>query len=486
MFLGQFNSAVIWLLIIAAIVSGLLGEWIDTAAILAIVGLNGVLGFLQEDKSQRALASLEQLSAPVAHVRRGGQWHTVPASEVVPGDRVRLEAGDYVPADVRLLDSASLAIAEASLTGESVPVDKQADEVLEPRTALADRTNMAYLGTTVTAGKAEAVVVATGMHTEMGHIAGLLERSEREPTPLERRLDELGKVLMVVCLVLVAIIFGLQLWRGGDLVEVFLVSVSLAVAAVPEGLPAVVTLALALGLERMIRRNALVRKLPSVETLGAVTVICSDKTGTLTRNEMTVREVATSSAKYQVTGVGFDPQGSFYELSGDNAAREKTDFANLPTVDPKERQDLADTLLAASRCTTVQVRQAAAGESYGVIGDPTEAALVIAALKAGLPAETLHEELVHEIPFDSERKAMSMVFAGRSGQRMFTKGAPEIVLGRATHILRGGEVQELDEPQRQRVLDAAAGMAGRALRVLGLARRKQPLPAASTPAYVRL
>ncbi len=475
MFLGQFNSAVIWLLIIAAIVSGALGEWIDTAAILAIVLLNGVLGFLQEDKSQRALAALEKLSAPLAHVRRGQSWHTIPAREVVPGDRVRLEAGDYVPADVRLVDSASLAVQEASLTGESVPVEKQAAAVLEPRTALADRTNMAYLGTTVTAGKAEAIVVGTGMDTEMGHIAGLLQRGEREPTPLERRLDELGKVLMVLCLVLVTIIFALQLWRGGNLVEVFLISVSLAVAAVPEGLPAVVTLALALGLERMIRRNALVRKLPSVETLGAVTVICSDKTGTLTRNEMTVREVATPTGRYQVTGVGFDTRGSFHRLSEGAPPRDAADLAALPAVDPQSTQDLADTLRAAARCTTVQVRESAEeGESSSIIGDPTEAALVIAARKAGLDTDGLRDDVIHEIPFDSERKAMSVVFATPDQQQMFTKGAPEIILACSTHLKRDGQLHPLSEADRQQVLDAAAGMASSALRVLGLATRELP------------
>jgi Ca2+-transporting ATPase len=392
---------------------------------------------------------------------------------VVPGDWVRLEAGDYVPADVRLLSSSSLAIQESALTGESVPVEKDAQKVLPPRTPLGDRVNMAYLGTTVTAGKAEAVVVATGMQTEMGHIAGLLEREAPQPTPLERRLDELGKVMMVVCLVLVAIIFFLQWGRGGELVEVFLLSVSLAVAAVPEGLPAVVTLALALGLERMIRRNALVRKLPSVETLGAVTVICSDKTGTLTRNEMTIREVLTGGKRYYATGAGFDPRGGFYELPQGVPAPESVE--SLPPVDPNQAVDLRETLEAGARCTTVQVHAPAEpGQPWAVIGDPTEAALVIALLKLEQQSALDAAQVVYEIPFDSDRKAMSVVLRLDDRQLMLTKGAPEIILDRCRALQRLGREQPLANADRQEVLAQAEGMAGRALRVLALAKREFP------------
>ena len=297
-FLAQFRELVIWILIVAAIISGALGEWVDALAILAIVLLNGVLGFLQEAKAEQALAALRGMSAPMARVRRGGNWQSLPAQDLVPGDLVELESGDNVPADLRLIEAFRVTIQEAALTGESVPVEKHANEVYAVETSLADRANMAYMGTVVAAGKAEAIVVATGMQTELGHIAGLLSRYEPEPTPLQRRLAELGRILIVLCLVLVGVIFTLRMMRGGELVEVFLLSVSLAVAAVPEGLPAVVTIALALGLQRMVKRNALVRKLPSVETLGSVTVICSDKTGTLTRNEMTVREIELASGHF--------------------------------------------------------------------------------------------------------------------------------------------------------------------------------------------
>ena len=309
--LEQFKELVIWILIVAAVFSGAMGEWADTAAILAIVLVNGIIGFLQEEKAGRALAALQKLSSPMAKVIRNSELRSVAARELVPGDQIELEAGDNIPADARLLSGFGIRVQEASLTGESTPVDKEADCVLMENVPLGDRRNMVFMGTVMAAGKAGAVVVATGMHTELGNIAGLLQRSEPEPTPLQRRLAELGKVLVLVCLVIVVVIFGLQIARGGKLLETLLISVSLAVAAVPEGLPAVVTLTLALGLQRMVRRNALVRKLPSVETLGSVTVICSDKTGTLTRNEMTVREIAVGEDRFDVTGGGYAPHGEF-------------------------------------------------------------------------------------------------------------------------------------------------------------------------------
>jgi Ca2+-transporting ATPase len=278
--LRQFSDLVIWILIVAAVISGVVGEWADSLAILSIVLLNGIIGFLQEGKAERALAALQKLSAPMAKVLRGGEPRAVPARDLVRGDRVELEAGDSIPADARLIECFGFRAEEAALTGESLPVDKDPRAVLSPSTAMGDRRNMVYMGTVAAAGKASAVVVATGMETELGRIAGLLQHCEVEPTPLQRRLTELGKVLAIVCLGIVGVIFVMEILKGGDILEVFLVSVSLAVAAVPEGLPAVVTLALALGLQRMVKRNALVRKLPSVETLGSVTVICSDKTGT--------------------------------------------------------------------------------------------------------------------------------------------------------------------------------------------------------------
>ena len=294
--LEQFNQLVIWILIGATIVSGMLGEWLEAGAIFAIVLLNALLGFFQERKAEEALSSLRKLSSPSAKVLRDGALHNIGAQELVCGDVVELEAGDRVPADLRLIRTFGLKTQEAALTGESTPVEKEAEVVLPDESTIAEQINMAFMGTSAVAGKGRGVVAATGMKSELGRIAGFLQSEEREPTPLQKRLEELGRVLIVACLALVALIFVLQLLRGEKLAHTFLMAVSLAVAAVPEGLPAVVTIALALGLQRMVKRNALIRRLASVETLGSVTVICSDKTGTLTRNEMTVTEIVTAIA----------------------------------------------------------------------------------------------------------------------------------------------------------------------------------------------
>jgi len=478
LFLDQFRSGVVWLLIIAALVSGGMGEWIDTIAILAIVLLNGVLGFVQEDRSRRALDALRELSVPMARVERSGKLENIAARELVPGDRIFLEAGDSIPADARLADTVQFNVQEAPLTGESGLVRKESQPIFDPQTPLAERRNMIYLGTTAATGKASAVVVATGMATELGRIADLLTAQQPERTPLERRLDELSKTLMIACLVLVAIIFLLQVWRGGDWLEVTLLAVSLAVAAVPEGLPAVVTMALALGLQRMARRNALVRKLPSVETLGSVTVICSDKTGTLTRNEMTVREIVTATGHFQVTGAGFDPQGKFLKVPGQPTTIANAQAAAAQSADDgvevSQQSDLGEALRIAARCTTAQLQPPdSAHRSWRVIGDPTEAALIVAGLKAGLDFSDPHD-IVHELPFDSDRKAMSIVIQESSAQWMLTKGAPEVLLSSASHELVAGQTIPLTAARRAEFLEASAGLAGRALRVLAVAHRRYP------------
>jgi Ca2+-transporting ATPase len=472
-FLSQFKELVVLILIAAAVIAGIAGEWIDTVAILAIVLLNGVIGYLQEARAEQALAALKKLSAPSAKAIRDGQLQSIPASDLVPGDRVELEAGDYVPADCRLIESHSLHVQEAALTGESVPTEKRATDLLDENTPLGDRHNMVYMGTVVSAGKGSTLVVATGMRTELGRIAGMLHEAEHEPTPLQRRLAELGKILVVVCLVIVGIIFGLQVWRSGfkELTEMLLVSISLAVAAVPEGLPAVVTLALALGLQRMARRNALVRKLPSVETLGSVTVICSDKTGTLTRNEMTVRELLVSSGTYHVSGAGYAPEGKFTRASpeGSGSERAAAPADHLP-------HDLRMLLTIAAHCNGASMSQKQDDHSvWQVVGDPTEGALLVAARKAGIDGRPQDTQLVAELTFDSDRKAMSVIERDAAGKiRMLTKGAPEVILGRCELELREENVVPFSPQQRQEIHRQNAAMAERALRVLALAYRDDP------------
>ena len=395
--LDQFNQLVIWILIAATILSAILGDWLEAGAILAIVVLNALLGFFQEQKAEKALSSLRKLSSSTANVIRDGSPRTIAASTLVPGDAIELQAGDRVAADVRLFRTFGLETQEAALTGESEPVEKDATRVMAENSPIADRANMAFMGTSAVAGKGRGVVVATGMATELGRIAGFLTTEEREPTPLQKRLAELGHVLVVACLVLVAIIFVLQLLRGEALVQTFLMAVSLAVAAVPEGLPAVVTIALALGLHRMVKRNALIRRLSSVETLGSVTVICSDKTGTLTRNEMTVTEIVAGGRQYHVTGTGYRPEGEFVALNSHDV------------VEPRNDPGLAQALKIGLWCNNSRLeRLDENSDGWQIAGDPTEGALVVAARKAGLRRDLDHT-IVHEFPFDPDRKLMSVV-----------------------------------------------------------------------------
>jgi Ca2+-transporting ATPase len=480
--LEQFRDLVIWILIVAAIISGVLGEWVDTIAILSIVLLNGVIGFFQEERAGRALAALQKLSSPMAKVLRDGRLQTLPAEELVPGDVIEIDAGDNIPADARLILSYRLSVQEASLTGESVPVEKAADLVVPAGTPLGDRRNMAYMGTIAAAGKGRAVVVATGMATELGHIARMLGHHAPEPTPLQRRLASLGRVLIVVCLAIVGVIFLLQVLRSGAFVDAFLTSVSLAVAAVPEGLPAVVTVALALGLQRMVKRNALVRKLPSVETLGSVTVICSDKTGTLTRNEMTVQEIIAGGTRYRVSGSGYSPHGQFFdEVLPQASTDSQPTFAEIPS-DVSALPDLQRALLIGVWCNSAQLVPKGNGAGWQVIGDPTEGALIVAAMKGGVEARDRSRRVAYEIPFDSTRKAMSVVVRGNEGSAvLYTKGAPEVILDKCVAEHVSGRIVLLSEERRREILELNTGMACRALRVLALASRENPPMADADP-----
>lgn len=465
--LAHFNELVIWILIVAAVIAAIMGEWVDTSVILVIVLVNGVLGFLQEEKASRALAALRAMASPMTRVIRDGVISSVSAKELVPGDIIHLEAGDCVPADARLIETFTVSVQEASLTGESSTVNKDASLTLPENTSLGDRQNSVFMGTVLASGKATAIVIATGMQTELGRIAGMLQLSEPEPTPLQRRLSELGRILVVVCLLLVAVIFVVQYLRSGQLLETLMVAVSLAVAAVPEGLPAVVTIALALGLQRMVRRNALIRKLPSVETLGSVTVICSDKTGTLTRNEMTVREVVAGEQRYQISGAGYEPKGEFQHVA--------TDQLDGPAVAATEQSDLHQLLKVAAHCNNASVVPTKHGDGWKVIGDPTEGALVVLAMKAGMNVEEARSGVQFEIPFDSERKAMSVVARQPNGTTvMYSKGAPEVILTKCCSEQVDGVTRPLTNDRRNEIQQASAELAARALRVLAFAYREEP------------
>jgi Ca2+-transporting ATPase len=449
LFLSQFTSLIIWVLLGAAILSGLLEDWLDAAAIVAIVFLNGLLGFIQEFRAERSLAALRKMSVAMARVIREGKLEPIPARELVPGDLLVLESGDRLAADARLIYTAGFQTQEASLTGESTPVQKEAREVLHPNALLADRTNMAFMATIAVSGKSHAVVVATGLNTELGRIAGMIQQAaaaEKMETPLQRRLEQFGYTLLWLALAVVAIVFGLGYWRGEPLLEMFLTSVSLAVAAVPEGLPAVVTITLALGVTRMAKRHALIRKLPAVETLGSATVICTDKTGTLTKNEMTVTILVVGEGTFEVDSAGFP----------------------LPSHAPGMKQ----LLTAAVLCNG-----AALHEQDGVrrvIGDPTEGALLMLAEHFGMTKQALEREapLESEIPFDAERKMMTIIRRSAAGDMAYVKGAPDVLLPRCTHRLGlDGHVEPLDEGHRQEILANNGVLAGQALRVLAVAHR---------------
>jgi Ca2+-transporting ATPase len=447
----QFASLVIWVLIGAALVSLALGEIVDGSAILAIIVLNGLVGFAQEYRSEQAVAALARLSAPAARVVRDGASVLVPAREVVRGDILVLDAGDLVAADARLIEAASLRANEASLTGESEPVEKN-PALLEPTTPLADRRNSVFLGTSIANGSGRAVVTATGMLTEVGGIAKLLETATRAETPLQRRLDHVARRLVWASLGIVVLVFALGLARGLAPFELLMTGVSLAVAAIPEGLPAVVTLALALGVERMVRRNALVRRLSAVETLGSTEVICTDKTGTLTVGAMTVRKLVAAGEVFRVTGEG--------------------DVASGATEPNTGRADLEALLWVAAGCNDAEL--VPRGAESETVGDPTEAALLVAAAKIGILRGDIERDSprLATLPFDSDRKRMTVVRRRGNAPIAAVKGAPEVVLERCTHVRTATGTPPLDEARRAEVRECVALLARDALRVLAFAERR--------------
>ena len=469
LFLGQFKSLVIWLLIVAGIVSALLGEAVDAVAILSIVFLNAVVGFYQEYSAGKSIDALRKMTAPSAKVRRDGSARTIAASEVVQGDLIEFESGDLIPADARLCSADELRCVESALTGESEAAAKNPEPLTAKDLALGDRADMVFMGTSVAAGSGKAIVVGTGMVTEIGRIAGLLQASKDEATPLQTRLDSLGRTLVWMALALVALMFGLGLLRGMEPFQLFLTSISLAVAAAPEGLPAVVTVALALGVRRMSRRNALVRRLASVETLGSATVICTDKTGTLTAGEMTVKELYCAGETFLVDGTGLDPAGAVHGVNGASGGMGAGGADTAPDAAQAER--LLD--LARIHVATLTAELYQEEGRWKVAGDPTEGALLTSARKLGLDEDAENPIKVFAYPFDSDRKRASVVAELGDGLlQVRVNGAPDVLLGLCTRVLSLGGVRPLDEAERTRILEANAAMAGRGLRVLGSAFRE--------------
>jgi Ca2+-transporting ATPase len=454
-FVAQFKNVLVLILLGATVVSAFLGHTLEAFVITVIVLFAVLLGFIQEYRAGRALEALRRMAAPTAHVMRDGTETAMPARELVPGDVVILRAGDRVPADVRVLLAVNLAIDEAALTGESVAVEKTVTALDDPALALGDRTNLAYAGTLVAHGRGQAVVVATGMATEFGRISRLVQTVEAGRTPLQENLDRLGATLGKAALVVVALIVAVGLWRGLPPLDMFLFGIALAVAVVPEALPAVVTISLAIGVRRMVRRNALVRRLPIVETLGSTSVICSDKTGTLTRNEMTVRHVFVDGTVIDVSGAGYEPMGQF-----------QISYRPVPPSSTLLELLRAGVLSSDARLVSVDGR-------WTIEGDPTEGALLVAAAKAGLAEDVLERDAprIHEIPFTSERRRMTTLHSTPAGTVAYSKGATEVVMADCvTQAIQGNDVP-LTASDREGVQEMERQFAREGLRVLAVARK---------------
>jgi len=457
MFLGQFKDFLVIILMVAAVISIALGEYLDGSIILAIVILNAILGVTQENRANNALKALKELSSPMAKVLRDGAIDKIASAQIVPGDIILLEAGDYVPTDMRLIETVNLKIDESALTGESVPAEKRAEAALAADAGVGDRINAAFMGTVVTYGRGTGIAAETGMDTQMGKIATMLTETEEETTPLQKKLDALGKILGIVCLAVCALIFALGMIRpytgdGNQLLEMFMTAVALAVAAIPEGLTVVVTVILAMGMQKMVKSNAIIKRLSAVETLGSTTVICSDKTGTLTQNKMTVVKLYDGAKKYEVTGTGYGSEGQVL-LDGQAA----------------ESEGLAKLLQGAALCNDAVYKQ----EESRIIGDPTEGALLVVAQKYGIEDEESREKFPRkqEIPFDSDRKLMS-TFHDIGGEIvMYTKGAPDEVLRRSVSAFDNGAVVPMSESLREQISKQNNEYAENALRVLAVAYR---------------
>lgn len=458
-FANQFKNFIVVVLLIASLIAIFLGEWADSVAILVIIILNAILGFVQEFHAEKSLLALKELVQPTAQVLRDGQKSLVDTCELVPGDVVFLSAGDRVPADGRIIESAQCRVQEASLTGESQSILKDCAVLDSKNQSLGERKNMLFMATTAVSGRAMFVVTETGIRTEIGKIAKLLETEKEDATPLQKKLASLGKKLVLICIAIVTLVFVFGLLRGNPWLEMLMTALSLAVAAIPEGLPAVVTIALALGVKRMVKRQAIMRKLASVETLGCATVICSDKTGTLTRNEMTVERIWIMDQEIEVTGESLSPQGKFlYEQK---------------KIQPAENKILREVLQIGLLVNDATLQKEISG-AYKMLGDPTEGALLVAGLKAGFEKEPLvaSRKIVAEFPFDSERKRMSVIRDEDGVRKLFAKGAPDVLLRLCDKVLTEKGEETLSDSSREIILKENLRLASQAYRVLAVATKK--------------
>jgi len=456
LFFSQFKDFMVLVLLAATLISGLLGEYIDAIAIMLIVLMNGILGFIQERKAEKSLHALKELSAPKATVLRNGEWMKIPAKEIVPGDILSLTSGDRVGADVRIFEANSLEIEESALTGESLPAAKDVSPISDTNISIGDMTNSAFMGTMVTRGSGKGIVIGTGMKTAMGQIADMLQSTTQLMTPLQRRLEQLGKILISVAILLTLLVVLIGVIQGHDAYTMFLAGVSLAVAAIPEGLPAIVTVALSLGVQRMIKKKSIVRKLPAVETLGCASVICSDKTGTMTQNKMTVTHIWSEGKTWNVTGTGYHPIGEF--------------LYHDETIDPLKEKSLQQILLFGMLCNNARLVEEK--NEFRIDGDPTEGALLVSAMKMGLDKDFLLKEykIIQEFPFDSSRKMMSVIIEDKNGQKfVITKGAPDVLLQSSEAIAWNGKKQYLSYEYETKIKEAVHTLAAQALRTIAIA-----------------
>jgi Ca2+-transporting ATPase len=464
-FFEQFKNFLIIILLVAVVLSAIMGEVADAIVIFVIILFAAGLSFIQEYRAEKAMKALKQMAAPSASVLRNGKEVEIPSRELVPGDIIFLKTGDRIPADARLIEVVNLKADEASLTGESAPVEKTA-KVLPGEISVGDRENMVFTGTAAVYGRGMAIVTSTGMITEFGKIATMLQEVKKEQTPLQINLDQLGKWIAIGALALCFILAAIGVLRGHQILEMLIWGVSLAVAAVPEALPAVVTISLALGVQKMVRRHALIRKLPAVETLGCTTFICSDKTGTLTQDQMTIRRIYVDGRLIDVTGVGYEPKGEFH--------------LECKALNPEKDDALQKLLHIGSLCNDTSLDSA--NGVWKIKGDPTEGAFVVTAAKAGLWQKELQSQSprIHEIPFSSETKRMTTIHQTSQGKIAYSKGAPEVILNSCSHIYRNGKEAKLNDDVKSDILSVSQEMAGDALRVLGVAYKRLPDTATTT------